>query len=212
MPSQPSTLPSFKTEPTSRLHSKIWGLYTFALCPFCKIGTKLEVPSSTVYTICQQPSTPSQIKFSHSRILTSPPWIQLIQHVILSQDNHCKPLSSIAEEIGIIVNDQTLYQAFSNHGYHCPVACIKPFLSLKAKIKHYNWAKTRQDWMVEHYCKVIWTDGCAFNIGGFSSNTWVTHLPDETYIEDCLVPKFWKLETIILWGCIYSNIKGPLVF
>lgn len=31
-------------------------------------------------------------------------------------------------------------------------------------------------------------------------------------IEDCLVPKFRKLETVLVWGCIYGNIKGPLVF
>ena len=33
----------------------------------------------------------------------------------------------------------------------------------------------------------------------------------EEYVEDCLHAKFRKLETIMGWGCISGNQKGPLV-
>ena len=33
----------------------------------------------------------------------------------------------------------------------------------------------------------------------------------EEYIEDCLLPKFRKLQTIMVWGSISGNEKGPLV-
>ena len=65
--------------------------------------------------------------------------------------------------------------------------------------------------MVQDWHKVIWTDECAFNVGGFSGNTWVTRMAGEEYDEDCLLPKFRKLETIIAWGCISGNQKGPFV-
>lgn len=92
------------------------------------------------------------------------------------------------------------------------MARVKPFLTIKSKLKRYEWAQTVQDWAVEDFRKVIWTDESAFNIGGFAGNTWVTRLPKEEYLEACLVPTFRKLETIMVWGCIYGNIKGPLVF
>lgn len=69
-----------------------------------------------------------------------------------------------------------------------------------------------QDWAVEGMCKLIWTDESAFNIGGVAGNTWVTGLPKEEYLEACLDFTFHKLETIMVWGCIYESIKSPLVF
>lgn len=138
--------------------------------------------------------------------------MRLIEHATASQHNRRKPLSQIAEEAGITVNERTLRQAFADGGYHRRIARVKPYLSISAKIKRFNWANELSDWSVADFRKVIWTDECAFNIGGFAGNTWVTRLPGEEYLEDCLVPKFRKLETIMVWGCIYGNIKGPLVF
>ena len=48
-----------------------------------------------------------------------------------------------------------------------------------------------QDWS-----KVIWSDECAFNIGGAPGRVWVTRRVDEEFEESCLVPKFKKLESI----------------
>ena len=33
----------------------------------------------------------------------------------------------------------------------------------------------------------------------------------EEYLEDCLLPKFRKLETIMVWGCIYGDQKKVLL-
>ena len=40
---------------------------------------------------------------------------------------------------------------------------------------------------------------------------WVTRRPGEEYLEDCLVPKFPRLTTVMVWGAIYRDLKGPLV-
>ena len=46
---------------------------------------------------------------------------------------------------------------------------------------------------------MIWSDECGFNVGGLSSSgrTWVTRMAGEEDLEDCLVPKFPKLKTIM---------------
>lgn len=107
------------------------------------------------------------------------------------------------------MNPGTLRQVFADHGYHRLVARVKPFLMIKSKLKRYQLAQTVQDWTAEDFHKVIWTNESVFNIGGFAGNTWVTCLPQEEYLEACLVPTFRKVETIMVWGCTYGNIKGP---
>lgn len=61
---------------------------------------------------------------------------------------------------------------------------------------------------------MIWSDESAFNVGGLSSSgqVWVTRQAGEEDLEDCLVPKFKKLETILVWGCFKGWQKGPLIF
>lgn len=51
-------------------------------------------------------------------------------------------------------------------------------------------------------------------MGGLSSSgqVWVTRQAGEEDIEDCLVPKFKKLETLMVWACFKGRHKGPLIF
>lgn len=203
---------SIQTELTDSIRSKIRALRMIALRPFRKIASEVNIPLTTVYTICQQPSTPRHSRIGRPRPLTTPIRNKLIHYATLSQENRRKPLAQIAEKSRIIVNERTLRQAFADHGYHHRVAPVKPCLNINAKLKRYQWAQLVQTWSAIDFWKVIWTDKSAFNIGGFAGNTWVTRLPGEEYIEACLVPKFRKLETVMVWGCICGHIKGPLVF
>ena len=61
---------------------------------------------------------------------------------------------------------------------------------------------------------MIWSDESAFKVGGLSSSgqVWVTRQAGEEDLEDCLVPKFKKLETILVWACFKGRQKGPLIF
>jgi hypothetical protein len=212
----PTTMPASATIPASSLavhrselslslRCKIRALRSAALWPFRKIGKEFGVPLSTVYSICQQPFTPARPRMGRPLILTKPIRLQLIATATSSQANRRKPLMQIAEDIGITVNPRTLRKTFADAGYHRRVARVKPFLSPAAKIKRMNWADNLRGWEVADYQKIIWTDECAFNVGGFAGNTWVTRLPEEEYVEDCLVPKFRKLQTIMVWGCIYGK-------
>lgn len=99
------------TELTDSIRSKIRALRMIAFWPFRKIGSKLNIPLTTVYTICQQPSTPCQNRFGRPRLLTTSIQNKLIHHASLLQENLRKSLGQIAEESGILVNKRTLGQA-----------------------------------------------------------------------------------------------------
>lgn len=58
---------------------------------------------------------------------------------------------------------------------------------------------------------VIWSDECGFSVGEVSGTVWVTSRPGEEYEEDCLVPRFARHTTVMVWGAIYRNTKSRLV-
>lgn len=69
-----------------------------------------------------------------------------------------------------------------------------------------------QDLFVKDFRKVICIDRSAFTIGDFAGNAWVTRNPKEEDLKASLVLTFPKLDTIIMWGYIYGNIKCFLIF
>ena len=66
-------------------------------------------------------------------------------------------------------------------------------------------------WATHDWSKVIWSDKCAFNVGGAPGRVLVTRTAQEEFDESCLLPKFKKLESIIVWGCFIGRCKGPLI-
>ena len=43
------------------------------------------------------------------------------------------------------------------------------------------------------------------------NSTWVTRMAGEEDHEDCLVPVFPKLRTVLVWACFKGGNKGPLI-
>ena len=128
-----------------------------------------------------------------------------------SQQNRRLPLAQVAEIADIASSAETLRDAFATEGYHRRVARVRPFLSPAAKTARLDWAYHYADWTQADWAKVIWSVESAFNVDSLSSSgkVWVTRQAGEKDLEDCLVPKLLKLETIMVWGC-FKGIKFPL--
>lgn len=137
--------------------------------------------------------------------------LRLIETATASSQNRRLPYTRIAELAGIQLGEATLKNIFKSAGYHRRVAREKPFLSLAAKEKRMAWGERFRDWGVDDWADIIWSDECAFSVGDVCGTTWVTRRPEEEYHEDCLVPRFPRLTTVMVWGAIYRDQKGPLV-
>jgi len=136
---------------------------------------------------------------------------QLINTATASAQNPSLPLSLIAEQVGSTISAGALHRAFASEWYHLHIARVKPFLSPTARVKPNAWAEEFRDWSIQDWADVIWSDECAFSLEQVFGPVWVTRRPREECVEDCLVPKFAKQTTIMVWGLIYRNLKGPLV-
>ena len=162
---------SLQREITLSWWSKIRSLHTFAMWPFWRISQAVQLPVSTVFSICAQSNTPPEHRTGRPHRLSHLDETFLIAHAIASQENHCNPLPIIAEELGIKANERRLRHFFASKNYHRRLARAKPFLSVKNKTTCLVFANTYRDWSVHDWAKVICIDECAFNVGGFSGNT-----------------------------------------
>lgn len=112
---------------------------------FRKISSRMKIPVSTVFTICQQPFTPRKTRPGCPRVCTTPIRQRLIHHAISSQENWWKPLAQITKETNIFVNRRILRQAFTDYRYHRHVVCVKPFLTAKSKVNRLIWGQSIRD-------------------------------------------------------------------
>jgi len=136
---------------------------------------------------------------------------QLIAAATTNSHTRRLALSSVGELGGVRISARVLRRMFASEGYHRRVARVKPFLTTSAKAKRKAWSEQFSDWDVGDWADVIWSDECAISVGDVSGTVWVTRKPGQEYLEDCLVPKFPRQTTIMIWGCIYRDLKGPLV-
>jgi hypothetical protein len=92
------------------------------------------------------------------------------------------------------------------------VAAKKPFLKAVHIRKRKEWARenvrlTREDWI-----RIIWTDESSVEVGKQSRQCTVWRKPGERYLQDCVVPTFKSgRQSVMVWGCISYNMRGPLV-
>lgn len=110
-----------------------------------------------------------------------------------------------------MASNRTLRRIFHSQGYNRRVARIKPFLDAEVKQKRLDQGLRFQDWAEGDWEDVIFSDEAAFNCDQLSGTIWVTRKPSEEYDEDCLVPKFQKLTTVMVWGAICGSQKSQLV-
>lgn len=86
------------------------------------------------------------------------------------------------------------------------------FLDAIKKEKRLRFARAHEHWTVEDWRRVIWTDECySIWLGGAGGNIYVTRATQEEYKEDCVVPKFKKRDSVMVWGGMVGGEKAPLV-
>ena len=200
--------------PSLETRSMIRGLRIHAGWSYTLLKNTFQVPLGTLHRIIHSSNTPERhLYLRRGRPITLSPEVQhqLIDTATANAHNRRLPLTQIADLAGVSIGARALKRVFAGHGYHRRVARVKPFLSPAAKSKRQSWAETYEDWEVDDWQDVIWSDECAFSVGNMPGTVWVTRKPGEEYLEDCLVPKFPRLTTVMVWAAIYRDLKGPLV-
>jgi hypothetical protein len=110
------------------------------------------------------------------------------------------------------ISEDTIRRALIKEGYARRVARVKPYLTERNRQQRLDWCTDRKDWSKEDWGRVLWTDESTMYTGT-GRRVWITRQPGEELLLDCLVPKFSRASSWMVWGC-FSGMAGlgPLIF
>lgn len=117
--------------------------------------------------------------------------------------------TSLASPVSSRTVKRALNTQFGLSSHH---ARQKPFLKEVHILKRKDWAKEAAGWRKEEWGRIIWTDESSVELGESSYCPLVWRTSNEEYDRRCLVPTFKSgRSSVMVWGAIAYNWKGPLV-
>jgi transposase len=111
------------------------------------------------------------------------------------------------------VSKKTVSRTLKMLGIGSRIARKKPYLKPAHRKQRMEFVAIVKNWGDEEWTKIIWTDESSVEL---RKNTCICHIwrhPHEAFKENCLAPTFKSGRTsVMVWGCIAYNRKGPLCF
>lgn len=150
-------------------------------------------------------------KGSGRRKKTSPAEDRMIKRMCI-QDRF-KSSADIRKEFldatGVEIDSSTVRRRLINAGFVGRHPAKKPFLNEKMRQKRYRWAKTHENWTVEHWKNVIFSDESKFNLFGSDGIHHVRRRSGERYKTGCILPTVRQSVGRMVWGCFsYDGTKA----
>lgn len=182
-----------------------------------QIAKKLKLNTSTVsYNIKKYSDSGSflnKVRSGRPRATTS---AQDIAIVVTSKRNRRKTAPEIAAELNATlpkpISVSTVKRRLQKAGLHGRIALRKPLLRKENKKKRMQWARLHQNWTLEDWHKVLWTDESKFELFGSRRRIFVRRSLGERAREQCIVPTVKHGGgSVMIWGCFGGTSVGELV-
>jgi transposase len=107
---------------------------------------------------------------------------------------------------------KTVSRRLLEHGFQARSPAKKPLLTDKMKKARLDWAKEHQNWTLEDWKRVIFSDESKFNLFGPDGRKLVRRKPGERYHPKCVTRTVKHSPYVMIWGCMTAYGLGPLNF
>jgi transposase len=88
-------------------------------------------------------------------------------------------------------------------------AARKPFISDVNIAKRLEWCREHQDWTLDQWRKVLWSDESPFAVR-FDGKVRVWRMANERYDPKCITGTVKHCKTVMVWGCFAAHGVGDL--
>ncbi|KAF4222390.1 hypothetical protein CNMCM5878_005672 [Aspergillus fumigatiaffinis] len=114
----------------------------------------------------------------------------------------------IREKTGVSVSDTTIRRCLKKSGYGHWRAKKRPQLTKEAAKLRLEWAKARENWGVEEFQRIIWSDECSIQLGKGKGQQWVWRLDQlgSKWKKENIAPYVKpKKVSIMIWAAIWGG-------
>ena len=183
-----------------------------------EIAHHLEIPKSSVITILHREARQSDNPPKPSKRPGRLPKLDyraqraIIRHVEKFPYDNLHALSTPSKS-GHTMGRTTIRRYLKAAGFFRFKARKKPFLSDKHKAARLKWAKEHQNWTLDDWSHVIWTDEATFETGLDTRSCYVTRHKGTAMESRYLKPTLKSGRSSVgIWGAIILGLKGPVHF
>jgi transposase len=158
-----------------------------------------------------QSKKPKKKRTGRPPILTKSAREQLKILVTQNKKTRRQTLSQIQQTLNTNISIQTIRHELAKEGVHSCIPRPKPLISEVNKEKRLSWALAHEDWTVEDFKKIVWSDESTYTQFQTSGFRRVMREPSEEFHEDCIAATVGKSVGRMFWGCFSWIGLGPLV-
>lgn len=162
-----------------------------------------------------QLGNPSKKRIGRPRILNETERKHVKRFVVRNKKTRRQTLSQIRLNVmnktNKNISKQTIRNELARQSLHSRIPRFSPLISERNKERRLLWARTYENWTVEDFKKVLWSDESTytqFRTSGFGR---VWREPSEEFHEDCIASTVQKSFGRMFWGCFSWVGMGPLV-
>ena len=184
-----------------------------------QIGLKVERPRQTIETFLKRWKTTKTIINKYGGNKPKALDVRTTNHLArMALTNRHSTAKELKIDLGIKASEQTVRNYLKKRGIRARRPKKKPALTKKHKLKRLKFAKDHENWNIEHWRRVLWSDEKKLNLHAPDGNARVWRRKGEELRDECVEPK-WKFGggSVMIWGAIAGNglriieeIKGTL--
>ena len=121
----------------------------------------------------------------------------------------CADLAGELSKLGIDISKETVRRILKEAGFKKSKPTRKPGLTPAMKKRRYDWCIEHQDWSLEDWKNVIWTDETSILLNYRRGGYRVWRTSKERFDQTCIRPRWKGFSEFMFWGCFSYDSKGP---
>lgn len=114
------------------------------------------------------------------------------------------------ESTGVEAARSTVRQRLLDSGLRGCKARKKPFVNEQQRRRRLAWAKAHQNWSIEEWQRVLFSDESTFTLNSHAGNNYVRRRVGEEFKPCCILPTVKHPASVMVWGCMTASGVGRL--
>lgn len=125
------------------------------------------------------------------------------------REKSCATLAGDLGELGVNISASSIRRILKSMGFRKTKPTRKPGLTRKMRMERKQWCLEHQDWTLEDWKNVIWTDETSVVLGHRRGGYRIWRTSKEALVKSCIRERWKGYSEFMFWGAFSYDKKGP---